>query len=106
MEDQFLPDSILFCDLSDRMIAIIHPIQTRRIHLYMSEEHLIASTVNTLCRGMRYPNCDIRALFMISINFYWRHVDIPRARCGPARYHGRTADALAQGADEGRGKLR
>ena len=63
-----LPDSILFCDLSDRMIAIIHPIQTRRIHLYMSEEHLIASTVKTLCRGMRYPNCDIRALFMISIN--------------------------------------
>ena len=106
MEDQFLPDSILFCDLSDRMIAIIHPIQTRRIHLYMSEEHLIASTVQLLCRGMRYPNCDIRALFMISINFYWRHVDIPRARCGPARYHGRTADALAQGADEGRGKLR
>lgn len=35
----------------------------------MSEEHLIASTVKTLCRGMRYPNCDIRALFMISINF-------------------------------------
>ena len=32
-------------------------------------------------------------------------MDIPRARCGPARYHGRTADALAQGADEGRGKL-
>ena len=29
MEDLFLPDSILFCDLSDRMIAIIHPIQTR-----------------------------------------------------------------------------
>ena len=65
-----LPDSILFCDLSDRMIAIIHPIQTRRIHLYMSEEHLIASTVHKLCRGMRYPNCDIRALFMISINFH------------------------------------
>ena len=65
-----LPDSILFCDLSDRMIAIIHPIQTRRIHLFMSEEHLIASTVKTLCCGMRYPNCDIRALFMISINFY------------------------------------
>ena len=43
---------------------------------------------------------------MISINLYWRHVDIPRARSGPARYHGRTADALAQGADEGRGKLR
>ena len=106
MEEYPLPDSILFCDLSDRMIAIIHPIQTRRIHLYMSEEHLIASTVQLLCRGMRYPNCDIRALFMISINFYWRHVDIPRARCGPARYHGRTADALAQGADEGRGKLR
>ena len=68
MEENPLPDSILFCDLSDRMIAIIHPIQTRRIHLYMSEEHLIASTVKTLCRGMRYPNCDIRALFMISIN--------------------------------------
>ena len=67
MEDPILPDSILFCDLSDRMIAIIHPIQTR-IHLYMSEEHLIASTVQLLCRGMRYPNCDIRALFMISIN--------------------------------------
>ena len=65
-----LPDSILFCDLSDRMIAIIHPIQTRRIHLIMSEEHLIASTVHKLCRGMRYPNCDIRALFMISINFH------------------------------------
>ena len=47
MEDPNLPDSILFCDLSDRMIAIIHPIQTRRrIHLLMSEEHLIASTVN------------------------------------------------------------
>ena len=45
-----LPDSILFCDLSDRMIAIIHPIQTRRIHLYMSEEHLIASTVKTVPR--------------------------------------------------------
>ena len=57
-----------FLRLKQRMIAIIHPIQTRRIHLYMSEEHLIASTVRTLCRGMRYPNCDIRALFMISIN--------------------------------------
>ena len=57
-----------FLRFKDRMIAIIHPIQTRRIHLYMSEEHLIASTVKTLCRGMRYPNCDIRALFMISIN--------------------------------------
>ena len=59
-----------FLRLNVRMIAIIHPIQTRRIHLYMSEEHLIASTVQLLCRGMRYPNCDIRALFMISINFY------------------------------------
>ena len=45
MEEYPLPDSILFCDLSDRMIAIIHPIQYRRIHLLMSEEHLIASTV-------------------------------------------------------------
>ena len=34
-----------FLRFKDRMIAIIHPIQTRRIHLYMSEEHLIASTV-------------------------------------------------------------
>ena len=34
-----------FLRLKQRMIAIIHPIQTRRIHLYMSEEHLIASTV-------------------------------------------------------------
>ena len=59
-----------FLRLNQRMIPIIHPIQTRRIHLIMSEEHLIASTVHTLCRGMRYPNCDIRALFMISINFY------------------------------------
>ena len=25
MEEYPLPDSILFCDLSDRMIAIIHP---------------------------------------------------------------------------------
>ena len=45
MEEIHLPDSILFCDLSDRMIAIIHPIQTRGIHSLMSEEHLIASTV-------------------------------------------------------------
>ena len=59
-----------FLRFKDRMIAIIHPIQTRRIHLFMSEEHLIASTVKTLCRGMRYPNCDKRALFMISINFH------------------------------------
>ena len=34
-----------FLRLNRRMIAIIHPIQTRRIHLIMSEEHLIASTV-------------------------------------------------------------
>ena len=34
-----------FLRLNVRMIAIIHPIQTRRIHLFMSEEHLIASTV-------------------------------------------------------------
>ena len=34
-----------FLRFKDRMIAIIHPIQTRRIHLFMSEEHLIASTV-------------------------------------------------------------
>ena len=39
-----------FLRLNVRMIAIIHPIQTRRIHLYMSEEHLIASTVNTVPR--------------------------------------------------------
>ena len=39
-----------FLRLNRRMIAIIHPIQTRRIHLYMSEEHLIASTVKTVPR--------------------------------------------------------
>ena len=39
-----------FLRLNQRMIAIIHPIQTRRIHLYMSEEHLIASTVKTVPR--------------------------------------------------------
>ena len=39
-----------FLRFKDRMIAIIHPIQTRRIHLYMSEEHLIASTVITVPR--------------------------------------------------------
>ena len=39
-----------FLRFKDRMIAIIHPIQTRRIHLYMSEEHLIASTVKTVPR--------------------------------------------------------
>ena len=39
-----------FLRLNVRMIAIIHPIQTRRIHLLMSEEHLIASTVKTVPR--------------------------------------------------------
>ena len=39
-----------FLRLNQRMIAIIHPIQTRGIHLYMSEEHLIASTVKTVPR--------------------------------------------------------
>ena len=68
MEDPISSRLDSFLRLNRGMIAIIHPIQTRRIHLYMSEEHLIASTVKTLCRGMRYPNCDIRALFMISIN--------------------------------------
>ena len=46
MEDILLPDSILILRFKDRMIAIIHPIQTRRIHSSMSEEHLIASTAN------------------------------------------------------------
>ena len=39
-----------FLRFKHRMIAIIHPIQTRRIHLIMSEEHLIASTVKTVPR--------------------------------------------------------
>ena len=39
-----------FSAIKSRMIAIIHPIQTRRIHLIMSEEHLIASTVKTVPR--------------------------------------------------------
>ena len=39
-----------FSAIKSRMIAIIHPIQTRGIHSYMSEEHLIASTVNTVPR--------------------------------------------------------
>ena len=39
-----------FSAIKSRMIAIIHPIQTRRIHLHMSEEHLIASTVDTVPR--------------------------------------------------------
>ena len=34
-----------FLRSKQRMIAIIHPIQTRGIHSYTSEEHLIASTV-------------------------------------------------------------
>ena len=34
-----------FLRSKQRMIAIIHPIQTRGIHSYMSEEHLIARTV-------------------------------------------------------------
>ena len=34
-----------FLRSKQRMIAIIHPIQTRGIHSFMSEEHLIASTV-------------------------------------------------------------
>ena len=34
-----------FLRSKQRMIAIIHPIQTRGIHSLMSEEHLIASTV-------------------------------------------------------------
>lgn len=39
-----------FSAIKQRMIAIIHPIQTRRIHLLMSEEHLIASTVKAVPR--------------------------------------------------------
>ena len=39
-----------FLRSKQRMIAIIHPIQTRGIHSYTSEEHLIASTVNTVPR--------------------------------------------------------
>jgi hypothetical protein len=39
-----------FSAIKSRMIAIIHPIQTRGIHSLMSEEHLIASTVNTVPR--------------------------------------------------------
>ena len=34
----------------------------------VSYTHLDVYKRQTLCRGMRYPNCDIRALFMISIN--------------------------------------
>ena len=39
-----------FSAIKSRMIAIIHPIQTRGIHSLMSEEHLIASTVKTVPR--------------------------------------------------------
>mgnify|MGYP003178747960 FL=1 len=39
-----------FLRSKQRMIAIIHPIQTRGIHSYTSEEHLIASTVKTVPR--------------------------------------------------------
>ena len=66
--EEVLFQTRFFSAIKSRMIAIIHPIQTRGIHSLMSEEHLIASTVKLLCRGMRYPNCDMRALFMISIN--------------------------------------
>ena len=45
MEDPISSRLDSFLRFKDRMIAIIHPIQSRRIHLYMSEEHLIASTV-------------------------------------------------------------
>ena len=44
--EEILFQTRFFSAIKDRMIAIIHPIQTRRIHLLMSEEHLIASTVN------------------------------------------------------------
>ena len=43
---RFIFQTRFFSAIKSRMIAIIHPIQTRRIHLIMSEEHLIASTVN------------------------------------------------------------
>ena len=43
--EEILFQTRFFSAIKSRMIAIIHPIQTRRIHLYMSEEHLIASTV-------------------------------------------------------------
>ena len=45
MEDPISSRLDSFLRFKDRMIAIIHPIQYRRIHLLMSEEHLIASTV-------------------------------------------------------------
>lgn len=48
--EEFLFQTRFFSAIKSRMIAIIHPIQTRRIHLIMSEEHLIASTVKTVPR--------------------------------------------------------
>ena len=48
--EEILFQTRFFSAIKQRMIAIIHPIQTRRIHLYMSEEHLIASTVKTVPR--------------------------------------------------------
>ena len=48
--EEILFQTRFFSAIKSRMIAIIHPIQTRRIHLYMSEEHLIASTVRTVPR--------------------------------------------------------
>ena len=48
--EEFLFQTRFFSAIKSRMIAIIHPIQTRRIHLNMSEEHLIASTVKTVPR--------------------------------------------------------
>ena len=47
---RFIFQTRFFSAIKSRMIAIIHPIQTRRIHLLMSEEHLIASTVKTVPR--------------------------------------------------------
>ena len=47
---RFIFQTRFFSAIKSRMIAIIHPIQTRRIHLFMSEEHLIASTVKTVPR--------------------------------------------------------
>ena len=81
------------------------PIKKEIHFIHRSEEHLIASTVSFLCRGMRYPNCDIERYSCIrSFSDIRGYPAGPRG--GPARYHGRTADALAQGADEGRGKPR
>ena len=43
--EEFVFQTRFFSAIKSRMIAIIHPIQTRGIHAYTSEEHLIASTV-------------------------------------------------------------